>query len=176
MSNALNPYAPPAASGAPVAPQSYRRVGDTIIIPVVGASLPARCVRCNAPGTHQLSRRLFWHPPGWYFLILVSVLFYVIAALIVRKKAEFSLYLCDRHQARRRAGILIGWVGSLACLLGTFVFISRAPLISVILLLGFFVSMVAGLVLVNVVAARRIDKSQAWLRVGRPFLESFQPD
>jgi hypothetical protein len=175
MNSDLNPYAPPAPGsesaglGGPIA---LHREGDALVVPVLGAVLPKRCVRCNAPAEHRLKRRLFWHPPGWFLLILVSVLVYAIAALIVRKKAELYVHLCDRHHALRRIGIAVGWIGSIACVVGAFALIESAPGTAVLLFFLMFVPLVAGFMLVNVVTAKRIDKERAWLKVGRPFLDS----
>jgi hypothetical protein len=174
MSNEWNPYAPPtrAADSSAHLATSYRREGDSIVIPASGAVLPPRCVKCNAPGAQQLKRRLFWHPPGYYVLAALSPLIYVIVALIVRKKAEVSVFLCERHRTLRRTGILVGWLGSIACLGGMVVLIEREPLLGVLALLAFFGCVVVGALLARVVIPKRIDKEHAWVRVGRPFLES----
>ena len=59
------------------------------------AQLPDRCTVCNAPANGlRLKRNLYWHPPAWYLLICAGLLFYAIAALIVRKKASIEIGLC----------------------------------------------------------------------------------
>ncbi len=74
------------------------------------ATLPDRCVKCNAPSTGpKLKRRLFWHHPALYAIFLVGVLFYVIFAAIFRKKATLYIGLCEMHRKRRLRAILIGW-------------------------------------------------------------------
>src|SRR5882762_3300178 len=52
------------------------------------ASLPDRCVKCNAPANGlRLKRRLAWHSPVLYLLIVLAVLIYVILAGILSKRA-----------------------------------------------------------------------------------------
>jgi hypothetical protein len=181
MSSSQNPYAAPStdtdfASLRAGSDQGIYREGQFLVIPAQGASLPGRCVVCNAPATVPLTRKLFWHPPGYYFLILISWVIYVIVAMIVRDRAQFELWLCQQHARRRRTGILIGVVGSIVCFCSIFATLasnsnSAAPYL--LLVLGFVGSLVAGILMARTVSAQRIDKQRAWLRVGRPFLDSF---
>jgi hypothetical protein len=182
MSFSPNPYAAPSADADSErlvlggSDYGVRRDGMYLVIPAQGASLPSRCVVCNAPARARLKRKIYWHPLGYYFLILISALIYVIVAVIVRNRAHFELGLCEQHARRRRNGILIGWFGALASLIGMIVV--GASGIESSLLMGLLVlTMVAcpiiGFRMAQVVSAHRIDKRDAWLRVGRPFLDSF---
>lgn len=175
-----NPYAPPQADGAlgfhtgfGSQDQRIRREGDLLVIPARGAALPHRCVVCNAAGQRHLRRKLYWHPQGYYALLFIGALFYVIAALIVRKSAEFELTLCDQHAARRRNGFLLGWLGFLACLIGLIALASTSDVLAILFGIGLFILPIVGIFMAQVIAAKRIDESQAWLKVGKPFLESF---
>ncbi|HXK16390.1 MAG TPA: hypothetical protein VNG33_01200, partial [Polyangiaceae bacterium] len=123
MDEQPNPYAPPLADtdfGVRLggSDQVLRREGDLLVIPALGASFPPRCVLCNEPGQHRLGRKLWWHPPGYYALICLGWLIYAIVAMIIRKSAVFEIALCDAHAARRRTGILLGWLGVPACIIG----------------------------------------------------------
>ena len=63
------------------------RDGDLLVISE-GAKLPDRCVKCNQPAEgYLLQRKLNWHEPTWYLLVIISPLLYIIVALIIRKKA-----------------------------------------------------------------------------------------
>ncbi len=171
-----NPYAPPKAQ-LEVAPGSYgselvRRDGEVVVIPVIGTRFPDRCVVCNQPATRRLQRKLIWHPPAYYLLICIGILVYAIAAIIVRKTARFEIGLCEQHAKRRQNGILIGWVGFFACFVGIFLVADRAPALIFLFIIGMIAAAVAGVVMTQVVAAKRIDNQFAWLKVGRPFLES----
>jgi hypothetical protein len=183
MSSSPNPYAAPSAETdfEPLVPggseSGVYRDGMFLVIPVQGASLPMRCVKCNAPAHTRLKRKLYWHPPGYFLLIFASAIIYVIVAMIVRRRAHFELGLCDRHALRRRTGILLGWLGAGACVMGVFAIGAlhlKSPLVPLVLGLGLVACPIIGLVLARVVSAQRIDKQRAWLKVGRPFLESFE--
>src|SRR6188474_2361972 len=86
-----------------------------LLIAMRGAALPNRCVKCNCDvGEARLRRKLYWHPPGWYLLLLV----YVLVSLAVRKRAEMFVGLCERHRRRRLFAILGSWslmIGGIAC-------------------------------------------------------------
>ena len=177
MNHDLNPYAPPRADAD--VPSTFgsgeglRREGQLILIPAAGASFPPRCVICNQPAHTRLRRKLFWHPPGYYALLCVGALIYVIAAMIVRKSASFEVGLCDAHTTRRRAGIILGWVGvPLLLALAVALADSSSGLFSAILSFAAFGVLVAALLMVRIVTAARIADGYAWIRVGRPFLDS----
>ena len=181
MSSSHNPYAAPSADTDFERPRAgsedgVYRDGQFLVIPAQGAALPARCVVCNAPAHARLTRKLYWHPPGYYVLVFISALVYVVVAMIVRKRAHFELWLCDQHARRRRNGILLGWLGSVVCfgaLFATVASNTNSAIPYLLLIFGFVGSLVGGILLARVVSAHRIDKRYAWLRVGRPFLDSF---
>jgi hypothetical protein len=152
------------------------REGRYLVIPARGASLPARCVVCNQATDRRAQRKLYWHPSGYYLLILISVVIYVIVAVIVRKRAYFELGICEQHAIRRRLGLWLGWLGTPVCLIGLFVANAadiKSTLLYTMLALGFAACPFTGFALARVVSAKRIDESQAWLVVGQAFLDSF---
>ncbi|MES1175314.1 MAG: hypothetical protein ABUL62_13420 [Myxococcales bacterium] len=175
-----NPYAPPSlqADGEGLLGSSpgdgggLRREGDLVVIPVSGAAFPPRCVVCNESAVKRLKRRAFWHPPGYFALLVVGVWIYVIVSLIVRKRADFDVGLCQRHVERRRNGMLIGWIGSIACFIAAIATASQYPVLAVLFGLGCLGSIIAGAVMVRVVTPKRIDKQYAWLKFDKPFLDS----
>lgn len=106
--NEYNPYAAPQddfESRHLVAESGERegiwRDGGVLVMDKT-ASLPDRCVVCSAPAAGPtLRRRLAWHAPGWYLLLLLNVGIYVIAALMVTNKAKITVGLCEEHRKRR---------------------------------------------------------------------------
>src|SRR5438105_3427660 len=73
------------------------------------ASLPDRCVKCNAPANGlRLKRRLAWHSPVLYLLILFATLIYVMLAAMLSKRATVYLGLCCEHFQRRRQQKAVG--------------------------------------------------------------------
>jgi uncharacterized membrane protein len=176
MQQLPNPYAPPkfsAESDAQFMGVGLRREGDVVVIPVSGTRFPDRCVVCNQPATKRLSRKLYWHAPALYALIAISVPIYIIVGLIVRKKAETEIGLCEEHAKRRIRGYWIAWGGFVACFAGVIAcIVEDVPAAALVLGLGMIVVLVVGLRMTLVVTPKRIDKQFAWLKVGTPFLES----
>jgi hypothetical protein len=127
---------------------------------------------CNAAAHKRLKRKLFWHAPGYYALICVGALIYVIVAMIVRKSAAFEVALCELHAIRRRNGILLGWIGVPVLLVAAMVMMDQVPVLGPILLLAAVGVLVTALLMIRNVTAARIEGGQAWLKVGRPFLDS----
>src|SRR5436309_2493776 len=85
----LKEGAPPSAS------MMIWRSGPLLVMSQ-GARLPDRCVKCNAPANGQrLTRKLYWHSPYLYLLILLNLLIYALVAIFVRKKARVEIGLCD---------------------------------------------------------------------------------
>jgi len=173
-----NPYAPPAHApipfgAAPVGGGCWRD-GDTAVVRRPDADLPDRCVRCNEPAEgFRLQRKLQWHHPAVYVALVISPVIYVIIALIVRKTTTVRIGLCPRHRARRRNGILVGWLGSAASVTAcTAAIAADTPEAMLGGLLVFLVCVIVGIVMSQVIQPKKIDDSFAWLRVGKPFLES----
>ena len=164
---------PPAPPPLPVAPPTVRlqrqstifRDGARLVVEP-GASLPDRCVKCNAPAEGFTKRfNLSWHHPAIYFTILAGVLIYVIVALIVRKTARINIPLCPRHRAKRRNIILIG-LG--VFLLGIVGFFTAAALdngwyvlVGFVLFIGGIITMVVGS---QTVTPALINERAAWLK------------
>lgn len=74
------------------------------------ARLPPRCVKCNAPVAKYLTKKMSWHTPILYLLIVFpGLLIYIVVALIVRKSANVMPGLCLEHSRNRRNGILTSW-------------------------------------------------------------------
>ena len=185
MSSEQNPYAAPSTAAdsdppVPVAPRhtkrGMRRQGQFLVIPARGACLPNRCVVCNEPGAIRSKRKLHRHPQGYYLLILFSPVVYLIVAFIVRKSVSFEMSLCAQHARRRQIGLMIGWLGSLACLAAALVLYASGlqnPLLMLAILLLLLACPIIGIALAQVVTVHKIDQRSAWLYVGRPFLASF---
>ncbi|HEY6727411.1 MAG TPA: hypothetical protein VI197_25425 [Polyangiaceae bacterium] len=171
-----NFYAPPATDTTftPTAGATIHREGNAVVVPAQLAVLPPRCVRCNQPASKRLLRRLYWHHPALYLLLLVGLCFYLIPALIVRKKAVIEVGLCDRHHQRRLQGILIGWLGFAGSLALTIATMEDYPVVGVFFMFSMIVLPIVGIVMAQVVSATRIDEQRAWLKTGRPFLESIR--
>jgi len=136
--------------------------------------LPDRCVRCNAPARgYRLKRELFWHHPGFYLLIFIGLLIYVIVALCIRKKAVIHIGLCEAHRQQRKWVIAGSWLAALA---GLALVIAGAIgsgettiiIAGIILFLG---GAIVGAIKGPVVSAAKIENEVVWLKgVGPAFL------
>ena len=99
-----------AASAVPVMPAAACRQGDKLIVPK-GAPLPNYCVKCGQPVTGELFKKTFyWHNPWLFLLVLVNILVYAIVSMILRKRADLALPLCDDHRQRRKNLLIATWV------------------------------------------------------------------
>lgn len=184
---AVNPYAPPASDvrGPEVFAQppggGVWRTGDLLVLQK-GAVLPGRCLACNGPVAVQWPRRLYWHHPGLYALLLVNALIYALAAVAVRKKADLVIPLCAGHDRRRRRLISLSWligIGSLVLLFGSFFLAETSEILFGVALLAGLFGVFGSLALStsgNPVLPKRIDNYYVWLKkVDSSYLASLPP-
>jgi len=190
--------------GAPLPPtgavDGVWRDGKVLVVRR-GASLPPRCVRCGAASTIAPQVRLSWNPPWiylaiplcviplWNFISLafVTVPAFLVALLVLNRRAKLKLPLCGRHRQQQWLGRVAGSglaiaglvvLGRMVMTYGMFgvlgVFTLQAePLIGLLLLL-------VGLTLQSqanwVLSPQRIDKEFIRLkRCGSEFLASLPP-
>jgi hypothetical protein len=174
-----NPYAPPTHDPTALRPAPAGgcwREGDAAVVRRPDAELPDRCVRCNQPAEgYRLQRKLYWHHPAVYLVIVFSPLIYVILALIMRKTTTVRVGLCPAHRKRRRNGMLIGWIGVLVSITVCTAGISSDTPEVIFGGIGLFLIFpIVGIAMAQVIAPKRMDQYFAWLRVGKPFLESLE--
>lgn len=141
------------------------------------AAFPGRCIKCNAETPRRLTRRLSWHHPAWYVLLVLNFILYAVAVIFVHHQVKIEFGLCQTHRRRWifsvAAGLLL-CVGGFATLVFSVVTATDiASEIGVAMLIGGLVGAVFGC---RLVSARRIDRR--WMRIagaGQPFLNSL-PD
>jgi len=174
-----NPYAPSAAAlkaGTVAARcEGVKRDGKWIVMPV-GGDLPPRCVKCNATADEPTKqRKVQWHHPAIYLVLLFNIIVYAIVAAIVSKRIKVSPGLCEQHKARRRNAILYAWLGIVGSIVLPIVFGSEEYagewiFFCIVLFLG---SCVMGIVRSRVLYAKKIDDYSARLGgAGPQFLDS----
>jgi hypothetical protein len=84
------------------APAFASRRGKDLVVPR-SASLPANCLKCSVPASTPWRKTFFWHAPWLYIMILFpGLLIYAIVALIIRKRMELNLPLCETHHDDRK--------------------------------------------------------------------------
>ena len=177
MTEPFNPYAPPRAALGPGDRGGVWRLGKSVVMHL-GAELPHRCVKCNAPAEEpNKERTLYWHHPALYVIALFALLIYAIVALIVRKKATVAPGLCTAHRKRRNLWIAVGCLGpvvglALAIQAGTGDNCGGMAAGGLLLL----ASIVTALIMARIVYAERIEGDYVRLRgCGEAFLASL-PD
>lgn len=131
-----------------------------------GAALPQWCVKCNEP-THGLvlKRKLSWHHPAIYLIILVALLVYLIVALVLRKSATVEVGLCEKHMAKRRQNVWITWLLLGLGVAGFVLAIVAEDGTYLLAGLAFFAAAVIfGIIAVRVVVPTKIDDRFVWLK------------
>ena len=178
-----NPYAPSQASlkSAPTIGGATADVwcdGKWLVMDV-DATLPHRCVKCNAPAAMPMKRKtLYWHHPAIYLLLLFWIVIYVIVALIARKTIKLEVGLCEEHRAARRTSLIIGTVGmfgSIPVAMGLAQL--EQPGLALLAGIGGFVGFVIYLmVMARILYAKKIDSDEARIGgCGEEFLASLPP-
>lgn len=125
---------------------------------------PNRCVKCNAPADIRLKRTLYWVHPAFLLLILCNLLVLLVVYLIVRKKAEVEIGLCEAHRVKRKYGLITLWtsivLGFLALCYGA------AASSGWVAFIGFLMMLAGGItggVLARTVTPTKIDKDYVWM-------------
>lgn len=182
-----NPYVPSQASLNVTEPVSTAGVGagntvwreGDLLITLIRAEMPRRCVKCNGPADQPTkARKVYWHHPSLYLLVPFNVLIYAIVAAVIRKKVFVSAGLCKEHKKRRRIALTVAWTGALGGIVLVFVGMGSSfgvwgALLGVLLILG---SIIGGLIGARIVYAKKIDKNYACLKgCGLAFLDSLPP-
>lgn len=162
---------------APVGMAVWRH-GRQIVI-TRGTQLPDRCVKCNAPSDGiRLKRRLYWHPPALYIL-LISPLIYIIVASIISKRATLEIGLCALHRARRRWVLGVAWFAAFWGIYAGFAWIvgdGENPALlggCLILILGGLIGGISG---TRMVSAAKIDGEFIRLRGTGPDYREALPE
>lgn len=165
-----HPYFPPAAHNLNTIWRS-----KSILVMTKEALLPNRCVKCNAPADQQLKRKLTWHHPALYLLVIASVLIYIVVALVVRKTATVNVGLCEEHLNSRRRNVLITWALGLGAVLSFVAAALLNDMTFVALAFGLiFGCAIYGTVTLRVVVPSKIDNYFVWLKgVDGNFLQQF---
>jgi hypothetical protein len=116
-----------------------------------GAVLPPMCVKCGAPASPPKATRFHWHPPVVYVTILLGLIAYVIVALIVRKRFDLAVPLCDEHLRRRKR---LTWTGAALAIAPALAFplsvSSQNPSTSGLVCFAGFTCFIAGLVMLAI--------------------------
>ena len=178
MSFADNPYKPPQVADAIIDAAVVESHGlwrkANMLVMHKSVELPNRCVKSNAPAKGRLKRNLSWHHPAIFLSILISLLIYIILALILRKTANIYIGLSDEWFTRRRRAIIVGWFTALSGIAMSAIGIAsvgRNEVLGWLILVGvllFFFGLIWGLVRARMVSPARISDEYVWLKGVHP--------
>jgi len=155
-----NPYAAPQSS-LTHASENCRREGKYVFIPK-GSDLPERCIICNAPAKLPAkTRKMYWHNPWLYVLVIISIPIYVIVALIVRKSTKVTPCLCATHSTKRRNKILFFLIPGVISLISGIILLTSNNSSASILIVIAILLMIISLIVSGTLTPKRIDLSGA---------------
>jgi hypothetical protein len=148
---------------------------QALLVMTKDASLPNRCVKCNAPTADRLKRKLQWHHPALYLLIVISILVYAIVAMVVRKTATVNLGLCQEHRESRKLSIVITVLLAVVAMLSSIAAVQfEMPLLGLLAFVLVIAAAVYGTITIRVVAPTKIDEHFVWLKgIDTSYLQEF---
>ena len=141
-------------AGGPIGRASAFRWGRRLVF-FPTADLGDSCLKCGGPAQgERLTKKLYWHNPALYLLILFpGLLIYAIVAMIVQKRVTVSMPLCAMHRTQRRNRTIVAWGAFLA---GIGCFFAAGATSSMV---GTFVLLGLGLVIASLVLAMMVSNS-----------------
>lgn len=178
----VNPYAAPltdAAYDAELVPPTSGGIWrqDNKLVIWKDAVLPDLCIRCNAPANgRRLIRKLYWHEPVVYLLLLlmfgcglIGAIVYAVVAFAVRKKAVVAIGICDRHYTWRVYSIAAWWLITVACVaLGWYGFRANSGSAVAIAVVVFLGNLFFAVAISRPVVPTRIDEHYVWMKKIHP--------
>lgn len=151
------------------------REGNKLVIHK-NATLPDRCIKCNAP-THgsSLLRRLNWYHPLLNLLAFAGLAIFLILVAVLRKSAKVNLSICQAHIRRYRTAVMVSWILGLAGIAGLILAVGeRSAAIAIIGAVLLVAAIVYAVVEGQLVRVTKIDDDYIWLsHVNQEFLASF---
>ena len=150
--------------------------GKTLIMDK-NAFLPDYCVKCNVPANGlRLRKKLKWHHPLLYLLIIPGVLIYAIVATFLSQQATVEFGICADHKRRRRIVWSIGVALLITELIMPFAALA-GDLDGSIVGIGFLLLLVGIVWLVlasSFVTVKKMDERFVWMTgINQSFLSHF---
>jgi hypothetical protein len=145
-----------------------------LVVVTEDSEFPERCIRCNAPATKQLKRKLYWAPN--YIAVIAMFSWIFGGMLLVNKCATATVHigLCQSHFNRRFFGMTFGgFLIGIGLLIGVLTIFNGDQWLLIYggasLLIGAFLTVI----LTPTVTADRIEDPFVWLKgAGPAFLKS----
>jgi hypothetical protein len=141
------------------------------------ASLPEGCVKCGAPTVKRQVRKIYWHEPWFYALLLVGPVIYGILALVLRKEAQVEYGLCRQHfDARQRLIFRATATGTISVLLFCLSYVCLNGWIALLGGIGLVATAIQGVIVsIQPIRASRITEHYAWIEGVAPVIREMLP-
>ena len=135
------------------------------LVTLLSATLPERCVKCNAPAAGgRMKLKLSWHHPALYLTILLGVLIYLILAAISSKRGTVLASLCAAHRGERKRAILISWALAVLGLIGIMVaIVKESGGLGFAGGIAIFAALIYAILTTRVLTVKKINKEHAWM-------------
>lgn len=142
-----------------------------------GMTLPDRCVKCNVQTNRKVKRKLSWHHPALFLLIIFGAVIYIGVALALRQEAVVYLGVCDEHYSTWRRNILITCLLIVGSLASFFLALKYSePILALLGLVLLFGGAIFGVIAAKLVTPAKIDKKLIWLKgINQDYLNSLPP-
>ena len=148
------------------------RDGNLIVIPA-GASLPARCIKCNAPAQMGKPQRFFWHDPKWDPLISINFIVHILMAAALQESTKVAIGLCDRHRRSCINHISLAILGLGIATLVAALFVEESLLVGSMAGFMWLIAAIVGSFARHILTAEHVSQSEARLKgAGAAFLDS----
>lgn len=159
-------------------PQGIWRDSDMVVLHKQ-AEMPHRCVKCNAPVSNEgVIKNFSWFHSGYYLLLLVNLLVFIVVAFLVRKTATVNIGLCEQHREIRKNRLYTCWLTGAISLFMCFLSVSTFNSGGLFLLglILFLTSIIVGSITSKVIKVKRIDDNYIWMEgINRDFVAELPP-
>lgn len=150
-----------------------------------GTPLPTqRCIKCNAPSDGRpIRRKLAWHSPLLYLLLLlicvlslIGLLIFAAVAIFMTKREVTHVGLCQKHRSRRRRFLAAAWIMCLSIVpfFAAAITVAEGALLATIGIVVFLAGLVLYLFGGQIITPTRIEDDVVRVSgAGDAFLDAF---
>lgn len=183
----FNPFAPPKSEVSGKIPEGVNPTSSLYfwreknqLVVRKGAIPPRRCIKCNEePAEPPYHKKVSWHRPFWFILVVLSLWLYILVYFFVRYKGEIEVSLCEKHKSKRRFWMAFSWILGIASLVSVIGgFSQNLPVLGLVGLVGILVAIVTAIVQTRLLIPTKMDESTMWFKGACPeYLDSLSiPD
>lgn len=146
-----------------------RRDGKRLVVPVLGAKLPSRCVKTNATLTDvelaasAKERTLYWCTPWAALAILLNILIFLILHLALRKKIKLAIPISAAGRRIVRNHGFIAWGAVLAAFVLLIAgLVNNLPAVALLAIPAFLFGVIYGSLKASTLRATKLKNGYVW--------------